>query len=226
MKRFLIPLFVLCAILVSCRSSATQEKQVRELEESVAKCIKEQLHFPYSYRPIEYRVDTAFAPLETPVIFDKLKEAASIYEKLNDAKKDLKRKEDLYEMNKPSYYNKNQTNGAEFKIEKAKNSYLDLLNQIQTIGQEIADLNLQNKKPSGFKIVQKYTAKTMGGEMVTCEMLLFVDSNKQISASYLKEDIERFNSMLEDKDILFGEQGNEVQKALSTVLQRCFDNSF
>lgn len=199
MKRFLTPLFALFAFLMSCQSPTLQERA----ESFAAECIKKQLYFPDSYQPIECYVDTAFAPLETPEVFEKLKKTASIYEKLNDAEKDMKRKEDRYEMYKSfsshSSYNVYQTKEAKAEFEKAQTLYSSLLEQLQSLGQEIADLNDQPKKPYGLKIAQTYKAQTNGGQTVSSAALLLVDFDmKKVLAAYDEEDIEKVISMTEE----------------------------
>lgn len=190
MKRFLTPLFALCAILVSCQSPTQQERA----ETFAADYIKKQLFFPDSYQPIECYVDTAFAPLETPEVFEKLKKLASIYEKMEDAEKDMKRKEDHYEMYKSfgsySSYNVYQTKEAKAEFDKAQTLYSSLFNKFKSLGEEIADLNEQPKKPYGLKIAQTYKAQTNGGQTVSSAVLLLVDYDmKKVLAAYGEEEI-------------------------------------
>lgn len=208
MKRFLTPLFALCAILVSCQSPTQQERA----EAFAADYIKKQLFFPDSYQPIECYVDTAFAPLETPEVFEKLKKLASIYEKMEDAEKDMKRKEDHYEMYKSfgsySSYNVYQTKEAKAEFEKAQAQYSSLLEQFQSLGQELADLNDQSKNPYGLKIAQTYKAQTNGGQTVSSVVLLLVDFNmKTVLAAYGEEDIEMVMSMTKEMNNLSLQQG-------------------
>ena len=208
MKRFLTPLFALCAILVSCQSPTQQERA----EAFAADYIKKQLFFPDSYQPIECYVDTAFAPLETPEVFEKLKKLASIYEKMEDAEKDMKRKEDHYEMYKSfgsySSYNVYQTKEAKAEFEKAQAQYSSLLEQFKSLGQELADLNDQSKNPYGLKIAQTYKAQTNGGQTVSSVVLLLVDFNmKTVLAAYGEEDIEMVMSMTKEMNNLSLQQG-------------------
>lgn len=208
MKRIIIPIFAMCAILVSCQSPTLQERA----ESFAAETIKKQLYFPDSYQPIECYVDTAFAPLETPEVFEKLKKTASIYEKLNDAEKDMKRKEDRYEMYKSfgsySSYNVYQTKEAKAEFEKAQAQYSSLFEQLQSLGQELADLNEQPKKPYGLKIAQTYKAQTNGGQTISSAVLLLVDFNmKTVLAAYDEEVIEMVMSMTEEMNNLSMQQG-------------------
>ena len=208
MKRIIIPIFAMCAILVSCQSPTQQERA----EAFAAEIIKKQLYFPDSYQPIECYVDTAFAPLETPEVFEKLKKAASIYEKMNDAEKDMKRKEDRYEMYKSfgsySSYNVYQTKEAKAEFEKAQAQYSSLFEQLQSLGQELADLNEQPKKPYGLKIAQTYKAQTNGGQTISSAVLLLVDFNmKTVLAAYDEEVIEIVMSMTEEMNNLSMQQG-------------------
>ena len=201
MKRLLTPFFALCVILVSCQSPTLQE----QAEVFAAESIKKQLYFPDSYQPIKCKVDTAFAPIETPEVFEKLKKAAIIYEKLEDAEKDMKRKEDRYEMYKSfgsySSYNVYQTKEAKAEFEKAQTQYSSLLEQFQSIVLEMADLNEQPKKPFGLKIVQAYNAQTNGGQTVSSVVLLLVDFDmKNVLAAYQEEDLGKIMSLTEEMD--------------------------
>ena len=208
MKRFLTPLFALCAILVSCQSPTQQERA----EAFAADYIKKQLFFPDSYQPIECYVDTAFAPLETPEVFEKLKKLASIYEKMEDAEKDMKRKEDHYEMYKSfgsySSYNVYQTKEAKAEFDKAQTLYSSLFDQFKSLGEEIADLNEQPKKPYGLKIAQTYKAQTNGGQTVSSAVLILVDYDmKKVQAAYGEEEIDMVMSLSAKINNLSMQQG-------------------
>jgi len=132
MKRLIIPLLAFCAIIVSCKSPSLKE----QAEAFAADYIKKQLYFPDSYQPIECRVDTAYAPEDTPETFEKLKKMASLFEKMNDAEKEMKRKEDRYEMYRSlgsySSYHVYQTKEAKAEFEKAQALHTTLLGQFQS----------------------------------------------------------------------------------------------
>ena len=208
MKRLLTPLFALCAILVSCQSPTLQERA----ESFAADYIKKQLYFPDSYQPIECRVDTAFAPEDTPETFEKLKKMANLYEKVNDAEKEMKRKEDRYEMYRSlgsySSYSVYQTKEAKAEFEKAQALHTTLLGQFHSLALEIADLNEQPKESFALKIVQAFNAQTNGGQTISSVKLLLVDFDmKNVLAVYSEEDLNSILSFSEEMNNISMQQG-------------------
>ena len=208
MKRLIIPLFALCAIFVSCKSPSLKERA----ETFAADYIKKQLYFPDSYQPIECRVDTAFAPEDTPETFEKLKKMATLYEKVNDAEKEMKRKEDRYEMYRSlgsySSYSVYQTKEAKAEFEKAQALHTSLLEQFQSLGLEIADLNNQPKEPFAFKIVQAFSAQTNGGQTISSVKLLLVDFDmKNVLAVYSEDDLNSILSFSAEMNNISMQQG-------------------
>ena len=208
MKRLLTPFFTLCVILVSCQSPTLQERA----ESFAADHIKKQLYFPDSYQPIECRVDTAFAPEDTPETFEKLKKMANLYEKVNDAEKEMKRKEDRYEMYRSlgsfSSYSVYQTKEAKAEFEKAQALHTTLLGQFQSLALEIADLKDQPKEPFALKIVQAFNAQTNGGQTISSVKLLLVDFDmKNVLAVYSEEDLNAILSFSEEMNNISMQQG-------------------
>ena len=208
MKRIITSLFALCVIIVSCKSPTLQERA----ESFAADYIKKQLYFPDSYQPIECRVDTAFAPEDTPETFEKLKKMANLYEKVNDAEKEMKRKEDRYEMYRSlgsySSYSVYQTKEAKAEFEKAQALHTTLLGQFQSLALEIADLKDQPKEPFALKIVQAFNAQTNGGQTISSVKLLLVDFDmKNVLAVYSEEDLNSILSFSEEMNNISMQQG-------------------
>ena len=119
---------VLVVILVSCGQS--QEEKANKLIKSE---LNKVLFKPESYKPVETKVDSAFAPLDDPALFALLKEYKKIeleMDFLHDKSKHIQRSMAIYDGPYQSAYDKVRYNDS-------KEEYNQILGKISRLKKKV-----------------------------------------------------------------------------------------
>ena len=148
MKRFIF-IFSVALLFVSCGQSPEDKANALIKAE-----LRKTLFKPDTYKPIETKLDSAFAPFDDPNLYkimgDLAKMAAEL-EGLDYQIKDAKSSMSLWSGPYMSAYGRNEYNEAKNDLNEAQSKYDKLKEKGQAKYQELADILAQKPKFIGYK---------------------------------------------------------------------------
>lgn len=186
-------------VLSSCHQPTLQERA----ETLASEYIKNSLYFPDSYKSTQCKLDSAFAPAETPETMSLLLEGVNLFEQYKDAESDMKHKEEMYELHKSmgnySSYNVYQTKEAKAKFEEAQAKLDRISEKLNEISMQFQEIKNKPKEFVGWKIVEVFNAQNNGGQTISsCNLLLTDKDLKTVLASYEEDDINKILYFIEE----------------------------
>lgn len=166
---FVIIMFVSCG--------PTHEQKADKL---IKDSLKKTLYKPETYKPVETKVDSAFAPYDNPKLFEEIvafckmnMEYMELDEKVSDAKSSMLIWNSPYmsEFEKNEYQEaKSDYDEANLKIEKLKNKMIDQYKKIISMLQS-------ERKFIGYKATHNYRADNNAGNTLIGNSMFFFDKN-------------------------------------------------
>lgn len=181
MKKLLY-LIIISMTLVACQQSKEQKADML-----IKQHIKKTLYKPDTYKPIETKVDSAFAPFDDPEFYKDFAKFATLSSemkiqesKMKDAKSSMAMWDDPY----ASSFGKNEYEDAKSEYEDASEQYEKLLNRALKLREKILKTLTGKKKFIGYKAIHNYRADNNAGNTLIGEEVLFIDKEfKEISFS-------------------------------------------
>lgn len=198
MKKLLSFLFVLFA-LISCGESP--EKKAEAL---IADATKKTLFIPESYEQVDMKLDSAFLPYDSPMLYDKVYDFSKRYFELQEYEDKAK----YAKSSMANWQGLHMSAYAENEYQESKKEYEEYVKKIDMIKKQLAILvtdvkELLNRPRQfvGFKAVHRFRASTNAGQTVFGNYLYFFDKDlKEVVALYDvdSEDFVRVQKMAED----------------------------
>ena len=155
-------LALISAVMVACGQS-----QEQKAEALIKESLKKSLYKPETYKPVETKVDSAFAPYDDPALFEELKSKA----------KRAKTTMSIYSGPYMSAFDRNQYqeakkdyNEANEKIEKLKTKGRKQLEKVIKILQG-------SSKFVGYKAIHNYRADNNADNTLIGNTIFFIDKN-------------------------------------------------
>lgn len=178
---------IVAIILFAACVPSPEDKANAMIKESLTNT----LFFPESYKPVSTTIDSAFAPYDDPVFYERTLRVSKLiftvvnYEKkIKDAKRDIAMYKDFLRI---SFSNADQE-----KLNQATEEYQEYVSEKERVLQKVQELFSElkkevEKKPQfiGFKAFHNYNAKNNAGQMVGGEALFVFDKDmKQVMGEY------------------------------------------
>lgn len=199
MKKILY--FVLLLLLCACGQS-----QVQKAESLIKQSLKKTLYKPETYKPVETKLDSAFAPYDDPSFYDeiaKLGEMNSDYEELEEKAKQAKTTMALWSgpyqtaFGKIHYQDaKDEYDETNAQMEKVEAKALKQLEKVRAILQE-------GRKFIGYKAIHNYRADNNMGNTLIGNEVFFID--KDLTEVIFTLDVDEYN---------------QIQKAMSQLKEQ------
>lgn len=186
-------LVLFTVIVVACGQSLEQKAEVL-----IKESLKKSLYKPETYKPVETKVDSAFAPYDDPAFFEELAELGKMNSEYADLEEKAKRAKSSMSIWSGPYqtsFGKNQYQEAKEEYDEA-NSKLEKL-KIKGIKQyeKVASMLQANSKFVGYKAVHNYRADNNAGNTLIGNTIFFIDDNfKEVTYSM---EIEEYNQIQE-----------------------------
>lgn len=188
MKRVLLGA-ALVVLFVSCAKSP-EEKAKSLIEDD----IKKVLYHPESYDPAETLVDSAFAPFDDPVFYEKtlrLCKLGMAIDRCNENMKDAKSSMSIWSGPYQSAFGRNSYQEAKDKYDNNAQEKINEEIKAKKLGNELKGMIDKGRKFIGFKVQHSYRANTNSGQTVFGKKLYLFDENmERIIASYDMDDVE------------------------------------
>ena len=174
MKKF-IYLSFLTLVLVAC--SQSQEQKAEAL---IKESLKKSLYKPETYKPVETKVDSAFAPYDDPAFFEELTELG----KMNSEYEELEEKAKRAKSSMAIWSGPYQTAFGRNEYQEAKEDYDEAnaqINKLKTKGkkqyEKVVSMLQSERKFIGYKALHNYRADNNAGSTLIGNTFFFIDEN-------------------------------------------------
>ena len=206
MKKFFYLAFS-TLVLVACSQSQEQKAEVL-----IKESLKKSLYKPETYKPVETKVDSAFAPYDDPSFFEELAELGKMnseYEELEEKAKRAKSSMAIWSGPYQTAYGRNEYQEAKEEYDEA-NAKID---KLKTKGkkqyEKVISMLQGERKFIGFKALHNYRADNNAGNTLIGNTIFFIDEN--FSEVQYSMEAEEYNQV-QDAINQFKEQIEEAEE--------------
>ena len=198
-KIFYLVLFAM--VMVSCSKSKEQKA-----EALVKESVKKVLFKPETYKPVETKVDSAFAPYDDPGFFKELAELEAInsdYEELVLNAKHAKSSMSIWSGPYQTSFGRNEYQEAKGDYEEANAKIEKLKKKGRKQYEKVVQLLQASPKFIGYKVVHSFRADNNDGDTLMGEFVFIIDKN--------------FEEIIYSME---AEGYNQAQKAISSFMEQ------
>ncbi|MBF1463082.1 hypothetical protein [Prevotella pallens] len=182
--------FILCLMVLGACSRTQEEKANLLIKEDIQKVLVK----PDTYEPIETKLDSAFAPYETPEFMENTLKCVQLFMEIEGYKekiKDARSMMALYEDNLGSPYLKNEYNEYKAEYKEATNKRNEIEKRLKRLGKKLKELANAKREFIGYKAMHHYRADNNAGKTVLgTGFYLFDKDINTILISFSEEEIE------------------------------------
>ena len=168
-------LALVAIVIVACKQS-----QEQKAEYLIKESLKKSLYKPETYKPVETKVDSAFAPYDDPTFFEELAELGEMnseYEELESKAKHAKSSMAIWSGPYMSAYGRNEYQEAKSDYEEANAKLEKLKTKGRKQFEKIANMLQVSNKFIGYKAVHNYRADNNAGNTLIGNTIFFIDKN-------------------------------------------------
>ena len=168
-------LALVAIVIVACKQS-----QEQKAEYLIKESLKKSLYKPETYKPVETKVDSAFAPYDDPAFFEELAELGEMnseYEELESKAKHAKSSMAIWSGPYMSAYGRNEYQEAKSDYEEANAKLEKLKTKGRKQFKKIANMLRVSNKFIGYKAVHNYRADNNAGNTLIGNTIFFIDKN-------------------------------------------------
>lgn len=168
-------LALVAIVMVACGQS-----QEQKAEYLIKERLKKSLYKPETYKPVETKVDSAFAPYDDPAFFEELAELGKMnseYEELESKAKHAKSSMAIWSGPYMSAYGRNEYQEAKSGYEEANAKLEKLKTKGRKQFEKIANMLQVSNKFIGYKAVHNYRADNNAGNTLIGNTIFFIDKN-------------------------------------------------
>ena len=192
MKKVLFFTFI---VFIICSCSKSPEEKANELIKAE---LRKSLFKPDTYNPIETKLDSAFAPYDDPVLFEKMTELLKMgveLEALDREMKHAKSSMSIWSGPYMSSYGRNEYNEAKEDYDEANSKIEKLKEKGHKKYEEIIKLLEQSPKFIGYLATHNYRADNNAGNTLIGNSVFIID--KDFKNVLFSCEVEEYNQMQE-----------------------------
>lgn len=174
MKKFFYLAFL--ALMVAACSQSPEQKAEKLIKES----LKKSLYKPETYKPVETKVDSAFAPYDDPAFFKELADLGIIhseYEELEEKAKRAKSSMAIWSGPYQTAFGRNEYQEAKEEYDEANAKMDKLKTKAQKLYEKIVSVLQGERKFIGYKALHNYRADNNSGNTLIGNTFYFIDEN-------------------------------------------------
>lgn len=197
--------------LVAVVMAACGQSQEQKAEALVKESLKKSLYKPETYKPVETKVDSAFAPYDDPAFFEELAELGKMnseYVELEDKAKRAKSSMAIWSGRYQTSYDRNEYQEAKEEYDKANAKMEKLKTKGRKQYEKVAKMLQESRKFIGFKAVHNYRADNNAGNTLIGNTIFFIDKDfEEVTYSmdleeynHVQEVISQFKEQIEEAD--------------------------
>lgn len=190
--------FILCLMVLGACSRTQEEKANLLIKEDIQKVLVK----PDTYEPIETKLDSAFAPYETPEFMENTLKCVQLFMEIKEYKEKIKVAKSMmtiYEDNLGFPYFKNEYNEYKAEYKEATNKRNEIEKRLKRSGRKLKELVNAKREFIGYKTMHHYRADNNGGNTVLgTGFYLFDKDINTILISFSEEEIELIQEASEE----------------------------
>ena len=184
-------------VLGAC--SRTQEEKANLL---IKEDIQKVLVKPDTYEPIETKLDSAFAPYDTPECMENILKCVQLFiefKRYEENIKDARSMMTIFEDNLGSPYLKNEYNEHKAEYKEATNKKNEIERRLKRSGKKINELANAKREFIGYKTMHHYRADNNAGNTVLGTVFYLFDKDiNTILISFSEEEIKLMQEASEE----------------------------
>ena len=182
--------FILCLMVLGACSRTQEEKANLLIKEDIQKVLVK----PDTYEPIETKLDSAFAPYETPEFMENTLKCVQLFMEIKEYKEKIKVAKSMmtiYEDNLGFPYFKNEYNEYKAEYKEATNKRNEIEKRLKRSGKKLKELANAKREFIGYKTMHHYRADNNAGKTVLGTVFYLFDKDiNTILISFSEEEIE------------------------------------
>lgn len=185
-------------VLVALLMVACTPSQKKKAEALIQESLKTSLYKPDTYKPVETKVDSAFAPYDDPEFFEEFAELIKInneYQDLEEKAKDEKSSMSLWSGPYMTEYGRNNFQEAKANYEEVNAKMEKLWEKGKKQYEKVANMLQVSRKFVGYKALHNFRADNNAGNTLIGNTLFFIDKDFE-KITYSME-IEEYNQLQE-----------------------------
>ncbi len=163
-------------VVVACSQSPEQKA-----EALVKDSLKKTLFKPDTYKPVDTKLDSAYAPYDDPAFYKDLVELGGLNSEYEDLEEDVKQAKFSMALYGDSRHltslSKHEYEEAKIKYEEANEKIENLRKKGIKLTEKIVALLKEEPKFIGYKVLHNYRADTNSGMTTIGNTVFFVDEN-------------------------------------------------
>ena len=202
-------LALVAIVMVACGQS-----QEQKAEYLIKESLKKSLYKPETYKPVETKVDSAFAPYDDPTFFEELAELGKMnseYEELESKAKHAKSSMAIWSGPYMSAYGRNEYQEAKSDYEEANAKLEKLKTKGRKQFEKIANMLQVSNKFIGYKAVHNYRADNNAGNTLIGNTIFFIDKNfEEITYSMEVDEYNQVQEAISSFKEQIEEEGEEL----------------
>lgn len=197
---------IVAVIMVACGQS-----QEQKAEALIKESLKKSLYKPETYKPVETKVDSAFAPYDDPEFFEELAELGKMtseFVELEEKAKHAKSSMAIWSGPYQTSFGRNEYQEAKEEYDEANAKMEKLKTKGRKQYEKVANILQGSRKFIGFKAVHNYRANNNAGNTLIGNTIFFIDKNfEEVTYSMemeeytqMQEAISQFKEQIEEAD--------------------------
>ena len=206
MKKF-IYLSFLTLVLVACSQSQEQKAEVL-----IKESLKKSLYKPETYKPVETKVDSAFAPYDDPAFFEELTELGKMnseYEELEEKAKRAKSSMAIWSGPYQTAFGRNEYQEAKEEYDEANVQIEKLKTKGKKQYEKVVSMLQSERKFIGYKALHNYRAdNNAGSTLIGNTFFFFFENFTEVRYSMEEEEYEQVQNAISQ----FKEQIEETEE--------------
>lgn len=162
-------------VMVACGQS-----QEQKAETLIKESLKKSLYKPETYKPVETKVDSAFAPYDDPAFFDELAELGKMnseYADLEEKAKGAKSSMSIWSGSYMTAYGRNEYQEAKDDYDEANAKMEKLKTKGRKQYEKVAEMLQGERRFIGYKAMHNYRADNNAGNTLIGNTIFFIDEN-------------------------------------------------
>ena len=186
-------LALVAIVMVACGQS-----QEQKAEALIKESLKKSLYKPETYKPVETKVDSAFAPYDDPAFFEELAELGKMtseYADLEEKAKHAKSSMSIWSGPYQTSFGRNQYQESKEEYDEANAKIEKLNTKGRKQYEKVANMLQGNRKFIGYKAIHNYRADNNAGNTLIGNTIFFIDKNFE-EVTYSME-VEEYNQVQE-----------------------------
>ena len=185
----------LTLVLVACSQSQEQKAEVL-----IKESLKKSLYKPETYKPVETKVDSAFAPYDDPAFFEELVELGKMnseYEELEEKAKRAKSSMAIWSGPYQTAFGRNEYQEAKEEYDEANVQIEKLKTKGKKQYEKVVSMLQSERKFIGYKALHNYRADNNAGSTLIGNTFFFIDENfTEVRYSMEEEEYEQVQNAI------------------------------